>query len=374
MIDPDLQAIVIDNGSMWCRVGYAGDDTPQAVIPSMLGHIKFEKIYHKSWQKRFYVADEVLEKQNDLDIKYTVEHGIITNWNYIEKLWYHIFYNELRAPPDEHPVLLTETPFNPKDNRERMTQIMFETFSVPAFYVASQAALIIYSSGRTSGIAVNSGHGITYIAPAYEGYTLPHAIQRVEITGSDLTNHLTILMTERGYSLTNSAEREVVRNIKERLCYVAQDFQEEMSKTSSEFEKNYEMPDGSTVTLGNERFRTPEALFQPSLLGLDIDGIHEIVDKTIKKCDLDIRKELYENIVLSGGSTMYPGIVKRLEKEIRNKALSSFNVKIFASQERKCAVWEGGSILASLPSFQKMWITKVEYDEVGAQIVHRKCF
>jgi len=183
-------------------------------------------------------------------------------------------------------------------------------------------------------------------------------------------------MTERGHSLTNSAEREIVRDIKEKLCYVALDFNEEMNKsrTSSDIEKTYEMPDGSTVTLGNERFRAPEALFQPSLLGLDIDGIDETTYKSIMKCDLDIRRDLYGNIVMSGGTTMYPGIAERLNKELVAKAPSSMKVRVVAPPERKFSVWIGGSILSSLSSFQQMWVTKAEYDEAGASIVHRKCF
>lgn len=255
-------------------------------------------------------------------------------------------------------------------------QIFFEQFQVPAFYVSIQAVLALYASGRTTGLVFDSGDGVTHLVPVFEGFSLKHAITRVNLAGRDLTQHMMDILQEANIKFSSTGELDITRDIKETKCYVALDFEEEMKAFAESNEKDvtYELPDGQVVTFGNAQIRCPEVMFQPGILGKDFLGVHHTSHSVVQKCDIDVRRDLYENIILSGGSTMFPGISDRLTKEVSALIPGSVKVKVIAPNERKYSVWIGGSVLSTLATFQTMWVTRQEYEECGASVVHRKCF
>jgi actin-related protein len=369
--------IVLDNGSGLTKNGYAGEDRPRSVWPTIIGYPKYTSIMTdvEHYTREYYIGEEALNLRGVLRLVYPVEHGMILDWQAMEKIWHFTFYNDLRVNPAEHPVLLTEPPLNPRKNREKMAEIMFETFNVPAMYVSMQAVLSLYASGRTTGLVVDSGDGVTHIVPIYEGFALTHAINRVDLGGRDITEYLRRLLRQRGYSLVSSAEREIVRDVKEKLCYVALEPEKEMklAEKVAEMQKEYVLPDGEKIVIGAERFLAPEVFFNPGVIGMEATPLDESIVDSIRKCDVDLRRELYANIVLSGGSTMFPGLKERLEKEIKELTPEEVDVKIIAPPERQYSVWMGGSILSSLKTFQKLWITSKEYKEQGSSVIHR-CF
>jgi len=372
MDDEDL-VLVIQNGSSMCKAGFAGDDGPRAIFPSVVGRPK------EAAKDSGLVGHEAMRRK-DLLLSYPIERGIVRNWNDMEIIWHHTFYNELRVDPIQYPVLLMEGPLNPKANRERMTQVMFETFNVPAMHIAIQAVLSLLGTGQSTGLVVQIGDGVSATVPIYEGTVVAHAILRLDLAGRDLTEYMGWLLTESGYSFLpwtlNESKRVLVRDVKEKLCYIALDFDSEMQVASecSALEKTYISPDDlEPITLNAERFRCPEVLFQPSLMGKESLGIHVATYQSIVKCDVDIQNYLYANIVLSGGSTMFPGIGERMKKELIVLAPGS-TLKVLARPERNNGAWIGASMLACMQTFEGMWISQSEYEEYGPQIAHSKCF
>ncbi|XP_047306690.1 actin-66-like [Impatiens glandulifera] len=351
------------------KAGFAGD-RGGAVFPNVVGHPRHTSVM--VGMRHVYVGDEAELRRGVLNLKYPIEDGIVSNWDDMEKIWHHTFYNELGVSPEDHPVLLTEAPLNSKANREKMNQIMFETFNTPTMYIVNQAVLTLCASGLFTGIVLNSGEGVSHTVPIYNAQAIPHATLRLDLAGRGLTNHLMKILTEGGYSFT----RKIVKNMKEKLTYIALDYEQEIetSRTSSSsVEKTYKLPDGQVITIGAERFRCPEILFQPSMIiGMEAAaGIHEMIYNSIMKCDVDIRTELFGHILLGGGSTMFPGIADRMRKEIIAMS-KEIMINVFAPHERKYTVWIGGSIFAAINTFRETAIKKTDYDEFGPSIVHRE--
>lgn len=306
---------------------------------------------------------------------YPVVDGIITNWYAMETFWTHAFYGQLRVSPEGKSVLVTDSPLNSTLSREKMAQIMFESFNVSAFYIAMQAVLSLYASGRTTGVAVDSGESYTHSVPVYEGIPLRHAIQRTSIAGRRLTDYTWTNLLERGY-FVGPTDQHFVEAVKEKLCYIALDFEEVLQSGIDPYNtmtaKTYQLPDGKSITIGKDSFTIPELLFQPSLLGLDEFGVHDATYNAIQKCDVDVRNELYENIILSGGNTMFSGFRDRMYKELLLLIPANKQTHIVAPPERNFLAWIGGSVLASLDSYRDRWCSKQEYEESGSGIIPRK--
>jgi len=313
-------------------------------------------------------------KKGVLELNYPMDRGIVTNWDNMELVWHHAFYQALRVAPEEHPLLFTEAPLNPRSNRELAAEVMFETFYSPALYVIIQAALALYSSGHTSGLVVDSGDGLTFSVPFFEGSAIIPAIRRLDLAGRDLTQFMLRLMTEKGYFFHTSAGLDLTKDVKEKLSAVALDYEDQMKSLSSEMEETYALPDGQQIKLSHERYRCAEAIFDPSLIGMEAHGVHKMAYDSIVKCGVDVRKYLYRNIMLVGGTTTTSGFVRRFEKSLGSLLPGTLNLSVNAPSERIYSTWIGGSILSSLSSFQQMWITRKEYDEVGATVVSKKCF
>jgi len=365
--------VVIDNGSGVIKAGFAGGQVPKCRFPNYIGRPKHVRVMAGALEGDLFVGPKAEEHRGLLSIRYPMEHGIVTDWNDMERIWTYIYgKDQLSTFSEEHPVLLTEAPLNPRKNREKAAEIFFETFNVPAWFVSMQAVLSLYATGRVTGVVLDSGDGVTHAVPIYEGFAMPNSIMRVDIAGRDVTRHLKSLIRKEGFNFRTTAEFEIVRSIKEKLCYLSTNTQKEEGIDTDKV--LYQLPDGNTLDIGPARFRAPEVLFRPDLLGEECEGIHEVLMYSIQKSDMDLRKILYQNIVLSGGSTLLKGFGDRLLLELKKNLAKDMKIRIAAPQERLYSTWMGGSILASLDTFKKMWVSKREFDEDGHRVIHRKTF
>ncbi|XP_056651951.1 actin, clone 302 isoform X1 [Monodelphis domestica] len=369
-----IPSAIFDNGSGLCKVGISGEQNPRFIQATVLGYPQSINSMANTWQKAYYVGQEAQDNRSILTLNHPMQHGVVTSWDDMEKIWEHLYKDGLRETPKQRPVLLTEAPLNPPENRAKMVEIFFETFQVPALYVALQGLMALYATGKSTGVVLECGDGVTAVIPIYQGRCLFQSISRSDFAGGDVTNYLAGLFLEKGISLMNTGSKDIITDIKERLCYIIPDPHERMKEENLDCSiYNYILPDGQTMQIGDELFQVPECLFQPSKAGSSAPGIHTLVTESVLKSSHHFQKDLLNNLILSGGSTLCPGMKRRLWREIQSLMKGSLKVNIMAPSDRLLSVWIGASVITSLSTFQQMWMSSSDYNELGPS-AKQNCF
>ena len=305
--------IVMDVGSHQLRLGFAGSENPELVMPCLVGTPKHPRVMLQSSED--FIGASALQNRGLLKLESPVDRGVVQNWPAMEKLLA-MSFQKLGAKRDENPVLVTEPVLNPRRHRERLAESLFETFQVPALYVSLQPPLALYASGRTSGLVLDVGEGLTQAMPVYNGFMMPHAVVRSDLAGKDVTEALLFQLRRSGLSLVTTAERQIAREIKDATCFVSLN----SAKDDVAANQPYRLPDGRIVDMSFERHRATEVLFNPLTMGMEVRAVHEALTDAIFKSDVDLRRDLLGSIVLAGGSTLTPGFAERLVFEVKQIA------------------------------------------------------
>jgi len=414
-----LPAVVIDNGTGYTKMGYAGNCEPNYIIPSQIGVKEAPSAApgpktpgagaaQPAAQAKgiddldFFIGDEALERAKTYAVRNPIKHGQVENWTHMEQFWEHCIFRYLRAEPEDHYFLLTEPPLNAPENREYTAEIMFETFNVPGLYIAVQAVLALAASWTSkqvtertlTGTVIDSGDGVTHVIPVAEGYVIGSCIKHIPIAGKDISAFVQQLMREReGKAIPAAQSLEVAKRVKEQYSYVCPDIVKEFQKYDTEQDKWIKKCEGEeSITkkpfyyeVGYERFLGPEVFFNPEIFSSDfLTPLPQVVDTCIQNCPIDTRRGLYKNIVLSGGSTMFKDFGRRLQRDIKRAVdarikksedmsggrikATAIPVNVVSHHMQRYAVWFGGSMLASTPEFYNVCHTKQQYMEIGPSI------
>lgn len=383
--------IVTDNGTGFVKTGYAGDNFPSLIFPSMIGRpmMRAEEEFKDVELKDIEVGDRCAKYRAMLETSYPVENGIVKDWEGMGHLWDYTFYERMGLTTDtikDHKIMLTEPPMNPRSNKKRMCETMFDKYNFAATKVSIQAMLVLYAQGLLTGVVVDSGDGVSHIVPVWEGMCPPNLIKRLNVAGRHITRYFIKLLQVRGYAFNRSADFETVRQIKEKLCYVGYDMavEKRLALDTTTLLAKYELPDGRIIKMDRERYEAPEVMFSPHLIDEQSDGVSDMLFNMIQEADIDLRPAFYKHIVLSGGSTMFPGLPSRLEKDMKDlylekilkgdeKALARFKLRIEDPPRRKHMVFLGGSVLADImKDREEFWITKAEWQDCGERILDEK--
>jgi actin-related protein 2 len=388
--------VVCDNGTGFVKCGFAGDNLPRAVFPCMVGRPMLRAAAQaadgqspggQTALKDLTVGAEAARLRHSLEVSYPIREGVVQSWDDMKHVWRHTFEEVLKVDPSECRIMLTDPPMNPKRNREKLIETMFEEFGFAGAFIQIQAVLTLYARGLMTGLVLDSGDGVTHIIPVVDGYGFSHLTKRLNVAGRHVTEHLVDLLLRRGYAFNRTADFDTVRQIKEQLCYVSHDYAQEMriADETTCLVQQFTLPDGRTIKLGAERFQAPEVLFSPELMGVEGGGMADLVFKCISEMEIDNRMKLYEHVVLSGGSTMYAGLPSRLERDIKKlylehvlqgntAGLKKLKLRVEDPPNRKHMVFLGAAVLANImKAHDEFWISKQEWEEEGVNALHRKC-
>lgn len=422
----EVGALVFDIGHFTFRAGYAGEDSPKADIPTTVGVVEEQipepmdvdgnssanNTSESCSQKKYYIdTTSIHVARKGMEMSSFLKDGMIEDWDLFEKVLDYVYSKHIKSEPHLHPVLMSEASWNARAKREKLTELMFEKYNIPAFFLAKNAVLAAFANGRSTGIIVDSGASQTSAVPVHDGYVLTQAIVKSPLAGDFITLQCKNYMEENNIEVVPPymiASKEAVNegeapkwgkksNLPEvtkswnnyMVKEVLQDFQSSVLQVcDTQYEKDavdtmptihYEFPNGYNQDFGSERFQIPEALFDPSnIKGIPggTMGVAQVVTTSVGMCDIDVRPSLYGSVIVTGGNTLIQGFTDRLNRDLSAKTPPSMRLKVISSNgtaERRFGSWIGGSILASLGTFQQMWISKQEYDEGGKTQVERKC-
>ena len=367
--------VVIDVGSGLVKAGFGGEDGPRSIFNTIVGTPKQVGLMVGMELQERYVGDDAISKYEIMNFSYPIQRGEVTDWDKFENLMHYLLYSEMKVVPEEVSILITESPRTSRENREKLTEILFETFNVKRLHIANSSMLGLFSYGKTSGLIVDSGFNITSTVPVYEGYPLSHASIRINIGGEDLSkNLLSMIQNNLDENYIDIKGRILADDIKEKLGYLL------LNKDDDDDVKDvtYELPDGKKIDLSKELYKANEILFSPNEENEKEKGllsIKNMVIDSINKCDNEIKNDIKENICLTGGTTLLKNFPEKLKNEL-SESSEGANFNLSAEQERLFSTWIGGSIVSSLDNFQFMWVNKKEHTDNGKNllVIDSKCF
>ena len=379
----DITPVVLDLGTHSIKAGMANRQIPDFVLENVVGRPIFRsnESFSKHRLKDVMVCDETYPCRQYLDMQLPVEYGVVKNWDDECLVLDYIIKNKLKIDPKEHPILITEAPLNPIENKKKMLEVFLERFGFQGLQIAPSALLVLYAQGLMTGVVVDSGDGTTHIMPIAENYILSHLISRMDISGRDITEYLAKLLRLRGYCFNKTSDFYVLREIKEKHCFVSADINldRKIANETTTYNIPYKLNDGRIVKVSGERFEAPEILFQPDLAGYECKGLSDLLFDTIMKADIYLRCDLFSSIVVSGGTTMFPGLSTRLQNDIKDRvlnkvlngnkrALGIYKINVEDPPNRRYLVYLGATVLANLTAGKSQsWISKRDYAELGAE-------